>query len=77
MAGQMRCICWRFYSASKAALINFAKSIAKKYKYISYCNCINHGPLESKMTKMAKKIKRTAKNFKIKNEKFKCKDIEI
>lgn len=61
-----------FYSASKAALINFTKSIAKKYgKYNVYCNCVNPGPLESKMTKMwPKKIKRDLiKNFKIKNGK--------
>lgn len=61
-----------FYSASKAALINFTKSIAKKYgNYNVYCNCVNPGPLESKMTKMwPKKIKRDLiKNFKIKNGK--------
>ena len=61
-----------FYSASKAALINFTKSIAKKYgNYNVYCNCVNPGPLESKMTKMwPKKIKRELiKNFKIKNGK--------
>ncbi len=58
------------YSASKAALINFTKSVAKKYgKYNIHCNCINPGPLESKMTKIwPNKIKRNLiSNFKIKN----------
>ena len=58
------------YSASKAALINFTKSIAKKYgRYNIYCNCINPGPLESKMTKIwPKKIKeKLISNFKIRN----------
>ena len=58
------------YSVSKASIINITKSIAKKYgKQNIYCNCINPGPLESKMTKSwPKKIKSNLiKQFNIKN----------
>ena len=58
------------YSVSKASIINITKSIAKKYgKQNIYCNCINPGPLESKMTKSwPKKIKNNLiKQFNIKN----------
>jgi 3-oxoacyl-[acyl-carrier protein] reductase len=60
------------YSVTKAALINFTKSIAKKYgKFNIYCNCINPGPLESKMTKNwpTKVRNNLIKGFNIKNEK--------
>lgn len=58
------------YSVTKAALINFTKSIAKKYGSLNInCNCINPGPLESSMTKnWPKKIRNNLiKGFNIKN----------
>lgn len=60
------------YSVTKAALINFTKSIAKKYGRLNInCNCINPGPLESDMTKnWPKQIRNNlAKGFNIKNGK--------
>lgn len=60
------------YSVTKAAIINFTKSIAKKYGRLNInCNCINPGPLESDMTKnWPKKIRNNlAKGFNIKNGK--------
>ena len=56
------------YSISKAAIINLTKSIAKKYgKRNIICNCINPGPLDTKMTKnWPKKIKQSLiKKYKI------------
>ena len=58
------------YAASKAALINFTKSIAKKYGHLNiYSNCINAGPMSTPMTNnWPEKIKKNlAKTFKIKN----------
>ena len=56
------------YSISKAAIINLTKSIAKTYGTRNIiCNCINPGPLDTKMTKnWPKKIKQSLiKKYKI------------
>ena len=56
------------YSISKAAIINLTKSIAKKYgKKNIICNCVNPGPLDTKMTKnWPKKIKQSLiKKYKV------------
>jgi 3-oxoacyl-[acyl-carrier protein] reductase len=59
------------YAASKAALINLTKSIAKKYGKLNiFCNCINSGPFVSQMTKnWPESIKKKLSNsYKINNQ---------